>query len=213
MHEPVIRLYDYWRSSASYRVRIALNLKGVAYETVPVNLLTAEHRGEAYRSISPLGLVPSLEVDGQVLTQSVAIIDYLDHRFPEPALLPAEPMARGQALARALVIAADVHPVNNLRLMRRLEQDLGVEKPGRDRWTAHWMAEGFTALEEMAGDAPFLGGEAPGLPDLCLVPQFYNARRFDVPLGAYPKLCAIDARCTALEAFAAAHPDRGRPPA
>jgi maleylacetoacetate isomerase len=212
MRDPIVRLYDYWRSSASYRVRIALNLKGVAYQVVPVNLLTAEHRGEVYRGIDPQGLVPSIEVDGQVITQSVAIIDYLDRRFPEPPLLPADPLARAQAMAKALVVAADVHPVNNLRLMRWLEQELHVDKPERDRWTAHWMAEGFTALEAMAGDGPFLHGETPGLPDLCLVPQFYNARRFDVPLEAYPKLVAIDARCTAIEAFAAAHPDRIGPP-
>jgi len=214
MTSSTIRLHDYWRSSAAYRVRIALNLKDIAYQAVPVNLLTAEHRGEAYRALDPQGLVPALEIDGAVLIQSLAIIDYLDRRFPDPALLPADPVARARAMSMALVVACDIHPVNNLRMMRWLEQELHVDKPERDRWTAHWMTQGFAALEALAGDAPFLAGDAPGLPDLCLVPQIYNARRFEVPLEAYPKLVAIDARCAGIAAFADAHPDRiGHPDA
>jgi maleylacetoacetate isomerase len=212
MTQPTIRLHDYWRSSAAYRVRIALNLKGLAYEAVPVNLLTSEHKSEAYRAIDPQGMLPTLEIDGQRLIQSVAIIDYLDRRFPEPALLPADPLARSAALAKALVVACDIAPINNLRMMRWLEQELHADADERQRWLTHWMTEGFTALEALAGTTPFLAGETPGLPDLCLVPQIYNARRFAVPLDAYPTLVAIDARCAEIEGFAAAHPDRIGPP-
>jgi maleylacetoacetate isomerase len=210
--EPVVRLHDYWRSSAAYRVRIALDLKGVGYESLPINLIEGGQNGAAYRVVQPQGLVPALEADGAALTQSLAIIDWLDRTYPEPPLLPADPIARAHALAKALVIACDIHPVNNLRIMRWLDTEVGADQATRDRWTAHWMAEGFAALETMAGDAPFLAGDAPGLPDCCLVPQFYNARRYKVPLDAYPKLVAIDARCQALPAFAAAHPDRIGPP-
>ena len=208
MTQPIIRLYDYWRSSAAYRVRIALNLKGLAYTSVPVNLLASEQSGEAYRAIDPQGLVPTIEVNGRRIVQSLAIIDYLDRRFPDPALLPDDPFARADAMALALVVACDIHPPINLRMMRRLKHDLTIDDDGRARWTAHWMADGLAAMEAMASDAPYLAGETPGLPDLCLVPQLYNARRNAVPLDAYPKLVAIDARCADIEAFAAAHPDR-----
>ncbi len=212
MQEPIVRLYDYWRSSAAYRVRIALNLKGIAYQATQVNLLTAEHRGEAYRRVHPQGLLPALEVDGHVLVQSLAIIDYLDRRFPDLPLLPVDPIARADAIAKALVIACDTHPPTNLRMMRWLEHELHVDQPERVRWATQWMSEGFAALEAMAGDAPFLAGDAPGLPDLCLVPQLYNARRIAVPLEAFPKLVTIDTRCAGIEAFAVAHPDRIGPP-
>jgi maleylacetoacetate isomerase len=208
MTQPIIRLYDYWRSSAAYRVRIALNLKGLAYTSVPVNLLASEQSGEPYRDKNPQGLVPTIEVDGRRIVQSLAIIDYLDRRFPDPALLPDDPFARADAMALALVVACDIHPPINLRMMRRLKHDLAIDDDGRARWTAHWMADGLAAMEAMAPDALYLAGETPGLPDLCLVPQLYNARRNAVPLDAYPKLVAIDARCAGLEAFAAAHPDR-----
>ena len=208
MTQPTIRLYDYWRSSAAYRVRIALNIKGLAYTSVPVNLLASEQSAEPYRAFNPQGLVPTIEIDGRRIVQSLAIIDYLDRRFPAPPLLPADPFARADAMALALIVACDIHPPLNLRMGRRLKQDLGVDDDGRARWTAHWMSEGLAAMEAMAPDTPYLAGEAPGLPDLCLVPQLYNARRNAVPLNAYPKLVAIDARCTALASFAAAHPDR-----
>ncbi len=212
MTETIVRLYDYWRSSAAYRVRIALNLKGVAYQATQVNLLTAEHKSEAYRRIHPQGLLPALEIDGHVLVQSLAIIDYLDRRFVDPPLLPAHPQARADAIAKALVIACDTHPPTNLRMMRWLEQELHIDQPERVRWATQWMSEGFAALEAMAADTPFLAGDTPGLPDLCLVPQLYNARRIAMSLDAFPKLLAIDARCAAIEAFAAAHPDRIGPP-
>jgi maleylacetoacetate isomerase len=208
MTQPAIRLYDYWRSSAAYRVRIALNLKGLAYEAVPVNLLASEQSAEPYRDKNPQGLVPTVEIDGRRIVQSLAILDWLDRAYPEPPLLPADPFARADAMALALIVACDVHPPLNLRMMRGLKHDFGIDDDGRARWTAHWMAEGFAAMEAMAPDAPFLAGAAPGLPDLCLVPQLYNARRNNVPLDAYPRLVAIDARCTALAPFAAAHPDR-----
>jgi maleylacetoacetate isomerase len=203
-------LYDYFRSSAAYRVRIALNLKGLAYERRDVKLLENQQRSPAHLARNPQGLVPALEVDGKVITQSLAIIEWLDARHPEPLLIPADPDARAAAIARALVVAADIHPLNNLRVMRRLK-DMGVDEAGRDEWTRHWIAEGFTALEAMAGDGPFLGGDASGVADLFLVPQMYNARRFDTPLTDFPRLVAIDAACTALPAFAAAHPDAVAP--
>ncbi|TPG20784.1 maleylacetoacetate isomerase [Sphingomonas koreensis] len=204
-------LYDYWRSSASYRVRIALNLKGVAYETRIIDLGAGDQRGEANRRRNPQGLVPTLEIDGVALTQSLAIIDWLDAAYPAPALLPADPMARAQAMARALTIACDIHPVDNLRVLKRLEAQFGADQPAKDDWYRHWVAEGLAALEAMAGDGPFLGGAAPDLSDACLVPQLYNARRFAVPLGDFPKLLRADAAAAALPAVAAAHPDRVRP--
>ncbi|WP_342249530.1 maleylacetoacetate isomerase [Sphingomonas sp. OTU376] len=204
-------LYDYFRSSASYRVRIALNLKGVAVGRRDILLLENQQRSPEHLARNPQGFVPALEADdGHVITQSLAILDWLDARYPEPRLIPADPDARAAALARALVIAADTHPLNNLRVMRRLKE-MGVDEAGRNDWTRHWIAEGFAALEAMAGDGPFLGGAAPGVADLFLVPQMYNARRFDTPLDAFPRLVAIDAACAALPAFAAARPDAVAP--
>lgn len=201
-------LHDYHRSSAAYRVRIALNLKGLAYERRPVMLLEDQQRSPEHLALNPQGFVPALEVEGKVLTQSLAIIDWLDARYPEPRLIPADPDARAAALAQAMVIGMDIHPINNLRVLRRLKHDLGVEDGARDAWTRHWIAEGFAALEAMAGEGPYLGGEAPGVADLFLVPQMFNARRFAVPLDAYPKLVRADAAATALPPFAAAHPEQ-----
>jgi maleylacetoacetate isomerase len=205
-----IRLHDYWRSSASYRVRIALAMKQVDYERHTVNLLKREHISPDNLAVNPQGLVPTLEIDGHVLGQSLAIIDYLDARYPDPRLIPAEALARAKTLQRALVIAADIHPVDNLRVLRRLNE-MGVDQATRDDWYRHWIIEGFTALETMAGSGAFLGGTAPDLSDLCLVPQMYNARRLETPLDAFPRLVEIDARLTAIDAVAAAHPDRFKP--
>ncbi|WP_298811780.1 maleylacetoacetate isomerase [uncultured Sphingomonas sp.] len=206
-----IVLHDYWRSSAAYRVRICLNLKRVRYTSVAVNLLDGAQRGADNRAINPQGLVPTLVVDGRIVTQSLAIIDWLDATYPEPAMVSSDPFVRSGQLARALVVAADIHPIDNLRVLKRLEQQFGADQAARDDWYRHWVVEGLTALEIMAADTPagpFLGGAAPDIADLCLVPQLYNARRFNVPLDAFPRLCAADAAMAALPEVAAAHPDR-----
>ena len=207
-----LRLFDYWRSSASYRVRIALALKQLAYERVSVDLVAAEQFGEANRARNPQAQVPTLEADGVPMIQSIAIIEWLDAVFPEPRLIPAEPAARARAMAQALLIAADVHPLNNLRVLKRLEAQFGADQAAKDIWYRATIAPGFAALEALAGEGPFLGGEAPGIADVCLVPQMFNARRFAQPLNDYPRLVAIDAAACALPAFIAAHPDRARAP-
>jgi maleylacetoacetate isomerase len=202
-------LFDYFRSSASYRVRIALNLKGVEFERVPIHLLEGAQRGEAYRVRNPQGLVPTLEIDGQRLTQSLAIIDYLDATRPEPALLPDDPADAAHVRALALAIACDIHPLNNLRVLKHLSGPLGQPEEARGEWARHWILEGFAALETLAAPRAgrFLFGDAPTLADLCLVPQMYNARRVETPLDAFPTLVRADAEASALEPFAAAHPD------
>jgi len=211
MPKPI--LYDYHRSSACYRVRIALNLKGVDYQPVPVNLLDGEQKAEGYRARNPQGFVPTLEADGERLTQSLAIIDWLEARHPEPALFPAEAGARSHVLAMALAVACDIHPLNNLRVLKYLSGPLAQPQEARDSWYRHWVAEGLAALEAMAAPRAgrFLFGDAPTLADVCLVPQMFNARRFDVPLDSFPTLARADAEANQLEAFAAAHPDRVAP--
>ncbi len=207
-----LRLYDYWRSSASYRVRIALNLKGLAYEAVPTSLLDGDQRAPDYLAKNPQGFVPMLEVGDLRLTQSLAIIDWLDTTQPGPQLIPADPVARARALAMAYVIASDIHPINNLRILKYLSNELGIEESARDDWYRHWIVEGFTALEAMADPAaPYLGGEAPNIADICLVPQMANANRFKTPLGGFPNLVRIDAACNTLAPFKAAHPDAVKP--
>lgn len=207
MTDPI--LHDYFRSSASYRVRIALNLKGVDYRAMPTSLLAGDQRSESFLALNPQGLVPALEVDGLVFTQSFAIIDWLDRTYPDPRLIPDEPIERAGALAMTMVIACDIHPLNNLRVLKYLTHDLGLRDEVRDRWYRHWIVEGLTALESMAtGAGPFLGGDAPNIADVFLVPQLANARRYDILLDDYPTLLACDANATALDAFAAAAPDR-----
>jgi maleylacetoacetate isomerase len=207
MSKPV--LFDYFRSSASYRVRIALNLKGVDYESAPVNLLEGKQKAPAYRSVNPQGLVPALEIDGRRLTQSLAIISYLDSTRPQPPFLPGDPGDAAHVRALALAVACDIHPLNNLRVLSYLKDELGHEKDARDSWYRHWIAQGFAALEAMAAPSAgrFLFGDAPTLADICLVPQMFNARRLEAPLDPYPTLLRADAEAQALEAFAAAHPD------
>lgn len=207
-----LRLYDYWRSSAAYRVRIALNLKGVAYDAVPVSLVDGAQRDPAYIAKNPQGFVPMLEAGDVRLTQSMAIIDWLDATYPDPPFMPVDPAARATERAKAMVIAADIHPINNLRVLTYLKAELGHPQEDIDRWARHWIAQGFAALEAMADpDAPYLSGAAPGLADIFLIPQMANARRVATPLDAFPKLVAIDARATALDAFAKARPDAVRP--
>jgi maleylacetoacetate isomerase len=211
----MIKLYDYWRSSAAYRVRIALNLKRVPYESQDVALLEGVHRAPENLARNPQGFVPTLEVDGQPITQSLAIIDYLDALYPDPPMVPHDPLARARVLAQALVITADIHPINNLRILKRLESQFGADQAAKDDWYRHWIIEGFTALEQLAeaGAGPLLGGDTPNLADVCLVPQMFNARRFKIPLEAFPRLVAADAAANAIPEIAAAQPDRVRPAA
>lgn len=207
-------LYDYQRSSAAYRVRIALNLKGVDYESRRVNLLESEQKSDDYRALNPQGLVPMLEIDGHRLTQSLSIIVYLDQLFPDPPLMPRDPVDGAHVRAMALTIACDIHPLNNLRVLKYLSGPLGIPQEERDRWYAHWIAEGFTALEAMAkpGAGRFLFGDEPTIADVCLVPQLYNARRFHVAVDNYPTLLRADENANRMDAFAAANPDRQEVP-
>ncbi len=200
-------LYDYWRSSAAYRVRIALNLKGVAYRSVPIDLVKGEQSSAEHLARNPQGLVPALAIDGHLLTQSLAIIDYLDANYKDPPMVSSDPASRAQTLAQALLIAADIHPINNLRVLNYLRRELGQGDEAVNTWYRHWIAEGFAALEQMAPAEGLFGGGAPNLADVCLVPQMANARRFEQPLEAYPRLVAIDAALCALPAFAAAAPE------
>ena len=204
-------LHDYFRSSASFRVRIALNLKGLDYSRVEVSLIAGEQRSDAFLEQNAQGFVPMLVVDGEPIIQSMAIIDWLDRAYPEPRLIPEDAMPRAVALARAQVIASDIHPLNNLRVLKYLKRDLGLNEQTKDRWYRHWIVEGFDALEAMAGEGRFLGGDTPGIADCCLIPQMYNARRFETPLDDYPRLVAIDAACMELDAFQRAHPDAVKP--
>lgn len=204
-------LFDYWRSSASYRVRIALNLKQIAYQAVPTDLLTRAQKAPDFVARNPQGLVPMLHIDGHDLSQSLAIIDYLDATRPEPRLIPADPAARAAMLARAMIIIADIHPVNNLRMLQYLKTEMGQEQGAIDSWYRHWIAEGFAALEALAPDTGLFGGDLPDLTDVCLVPQMANARRFDLDMMPFPRLARIDAALQAIPAFAEAHPDRVKP--
>ena len=206
-----ITLFDYWRSSASYRVRIVLNLKNVPYTRVPTSLLENEQKAPAYVARNPQGFVPMLSIDGHDLTQSLAIIDYLDAQYPEPAMLSSNPADRAKTLAQALIIAADIHPIDNLRVLRYLKDEMGQSQEAVDKWYRHWIIEGFAALENMAPEDGLFGGDMPNLADVCLVPQMANARRVDTPLDRFPKLSRIDAALTALPAFIAAHPDQVKP--
>jgi maleylacetoacetate isomerase len=203
-------LYDYFRSSAAYRVRIALNLKGVDYEQRPVNLAEGAQKADGYRALNPQGFVPMLEIDGHRLTQSLAICDYLDANFDPNPFVPRDPADRSHVLALALAVACDIHPLNNLRVLKYLTGTYDVDEDGKDQWYRHWVTEGLAALEELAKPhaGAFLFGDTPTLADICLVPQLYNARRFSVPIVQFPTLRRADETASAHEAFAAAHPDR-----
>ncbi|HVU31074.1 MAG TPA: maleylacetoacetate isomerase [Sphingomicrobium sp.] len=208
-------LHDYFRSSAAYRVRIALNLKGIDYESREVDLRSDAQRSPEYLALNPQGLVPVLEIDGHRLTQSLAIINYLDIRYPSPPLIPGAAAERAHVVAMAMTIACDIHPLNNLRVLRYLKHELGHSQEEIDRWYAHWIREGLPALEAMASPkaGKFLFGDAPTGADICLVPQLYNARRFNVPVDDFPTLLRAEANANNLDAFAAAHPDRQEVPA
>ena len=208
MTKPI--LHDYYRSSAAYRVRIALNLKGLEYDRKPVNLTAGDQQSDSYRALNPQGLVPMLEIDGLRLTQSLAIIVYLDQRYPEPPLMPPDPADGAHVRAMALAIACDIHPLNNLRVLKYLGGPLRLSEDERRDWYAHWVGQGFAALEAMAAPraGQFLFGDTVTLADICLVPQMFNARRFEVPVDAFPTLLRADANATKLAAFESAHPDR-----
>ncbi len=203
-------LYDYFRSSASYRVRIALNLKGIAYEQRAISLVQGEQQAPSYRALNPQGFVPMLEIDGHRLVQSLSIIVYLDQKYRDPPLMPADPAEAAHVRSLALAVACDIHPLNNLRVLKYLRGPLGVSEEAKDEWYRHWVAEGLSALEEMARPraGAFLFGDSPTIADICLVPQLYNARRFSVPIADYPTLRRADETASAHAAFAAAHPDR-----
>jgi len=206
----VIRLYDYHRSSAAYRVRIALNLKGLEYQAVAVNLLAGEEQGAAYRSVNPQGLVPVLDVDGRRIRQSLAILEYLEETRPEPPLLPEAPLPRAEARSLAQLIACDIHPLNNLRVLKYLQKELEVDDEQKNRWYRHWIDEGFSAFEQRLtelGSGDFCIGDRPGLADILLIPQVYNARRFRVDMTRYPRIRRIEQHCLGLEAFAKAIPE------
>jgi maleylacetoacetate isomerase len=203
-------LHEFALSSASYRVRIALNLKGLTYESKSYKLRAGEHRAPSYLALNPAGLVPTLEINGVRIAQSLAIIDYLDTLRPEPRLIPSDPLARARALEIAMTVACDIHPLNNLRVLKHLEDELALSKPSIDAWYCHWLIPGFGTVEALlaAGpETPFAGGDAPNIVDLHLVPQMYNARRYQLDLTPYPRLVAVTARAAELPAFSAAAPD------
>lgn len=208
-----IVLYTYWRSSAAYRVRIGLELKRLAWEARPVHLVRdgGEQHRDAYRALNPQQQVPTLLHEGHVLTQSLAILEYLDERFPQVPLLPADAAGRARVRALAQLVACDIHPINNLRVMQYLERTLQVPTDARTQWTLHWIAEGFAAMEAMLANSRdagiFCHSDRPGLADICLLPQLYNAHRFGLDLAPYPTLRRIEAACQALDAFERARPE------
>jgi maleylacetoacetate isomerase len=204
-----LKLYSFFRSSAAYRVRIALNLKGLAYETLPVHLVKdgGYNRRPEFRAVNPEMRVPALVVPtGEVLIQSLAIIEYLDETHPDPPLLPKEPIERARARALAQIIACDIHPLNNTSSLRYLKHQMHQEQSAIDAWYHHWIIAGFEAIEALVRPGPYACGGEVTLADLCLVPQVYNARRLKVPLEKFPKILGVDAACLALAAF-----DRARP--
>lgn len=209
------KLYDYWRSSAAYRVRIGLNLKGVAYESIPVNIAPGkdEQLADAFRAKNPQMRVPALETEHGVLTQSLAILDWLDARYPEPPFLPADPWEAVQARSFALTIAADIHPLNNLAPLAYLRSRYGADEAGVAAWYVHWIKLGFDALEVLIAqrrETTFAFGDAPTIADICLVPQCANARRFKLDMSAFPRIVAIDENARAHPAFAKAAPEKQR---
>jgi maleylacetoacetate isomerase len=203
-----VKLYTYFRSSASFRVRIALNLKGLGFEQIPISLVKNEHTRPDYLAVNPQGRVPALTVDGTVLIQSPAILEYLEEVYPEPALLPADPIARAHVRAVCALVACDIHPLNNSGTLAYLKGPLGQDQASVDAWYVHWIKQGFAAIEQLIRPGPFAFGAKPSLADVYLVPQVFNARRFNVPLEPYPKIAAVDGACAAIEAFAAAAPAR-----
>ena len=205
-----MKLYTFFRSSAAYRVRIALNLKDLPYEMVPIHLTKdgGQHRKPEFQAVNPQMRVPTLELSsGEILTQSLAIIEYLNDINPEPPLLPADALERAKSRAIAQIIACDIHPLNNLISLQYLKRHLKHEQPEIDAWYHHWVIEGFKAIEAMIAPAPYACGAHVTLADICIVPQVYNARRLKVPLDRFPKIVAVDAACLKLPAFDKARPE------
>lgn len=204
----MLTLHGYWRSSAAYRVRIALNLKGLAYDQVAYDLRQKAEKADAYAELNPQKLVPTLQTDtGAVLTQSLAILEWLEEAHPEPALLPENKIDRAHVRAMAAAIACDIHPVNNLRILNALRGDLGASDEQVAQWIGRWIGDGFDALEQMIGGGDFCYGDAPTLADCCLAPQVYNAQRFKIDLKPWPKIRAVAQACEAIPAFMVARPE------
>jgi maleylpyruvate isomerase len=205
-----VKLYSYFRSSAAFRVRIALNLKGIAFDTIPIHLIKdgGHNRRPEFRAVNPQMRVPVLVTDkGETLIQSLAIIEYLDETHPQPPLLPRDPMVRAKVRGLAELIACDIHPLNNTSSLRYLKRELHQEQTAIDAWYHHWVIEGFEALEAFIGDGPYLCGKEITIADVCLVPQVFNARRLKVPLDKFPKIVAAEAACLKLPAFDKARPE------
>lgn len=201
-------LYSYYRSSAAYRVRIALNIKGIDHQVVPVNLLEGEHRGNEYLGINPLGLVPALRLkDGTVLTQSTAILEWLEEAHPDQPLLPRDPVERAHVRAWVNTIACDIHPIDNLRVLKYLTGTLGLDEEQKTAWYHHWIRPGFEALERQLDGRPYCAGKSLSLADCYLVPQVYNADRFGLDMSPYPRIRAICEACDELDGFIAARPE------
>lgn len=210
----MLKLYTYFRSSAAYRVRIALNLKGLAYQSIPVHLLKGggEQLQDSYRAINPGAMVPSLQDGDATLTQSLAILEYLEEVYPDIALLPPDALGRARVRALALIVACDIHPINNLRVLKYLKNTLQLSDDAKAEWYRHWVQEGLTTIEaHLARDCQtgtFCHGDSPTLADCCLIPQVFNAQRFQMDLAAYPTIERIHARCAELPAFISAHPQQ-----
>jgi maleylacetoacetate isomerase/maleylpyruvate isomerase len=206
-----MKLYTFFRSSAAFRVRIALNLKGLTYESIPKAFAKNEHRAPEYLSLNPQGLIPALEDDGVVLSQSLAIVEYLEEKHPTPPLLPNGAVARAQVRSMSQAIACDIHPINNLRILNYLRKELGQDDNGVNTWYRHWITQGFQGLEQQvrthSTTQRFCFGDAVSIADVCLVPQMFNARRFDTDLSSFPTLLAISKHLESLPAFAAARPE------